>query len=1084
MGHDFSRINHDPWNDYLGVLLQQGRPLTDADWNAFVSAISRRVHAGALDTVGAAVVPGQTPDAFKIVAVAGGLTIGVGRIYIDGLLAENHGQGERRWEPHLAELRGEDPVPYDAQPYLPRALELPTTAPYIVYVDVFQREVGPLQDSRLIDKALGVDTAVRLQTVWQVRTLAELATGTKCSTPLQAIEPWTRATAPSAGRLTTATGEVKDEPDPCLVAPAGGYKGAENQLYRVEVHEGGSLGEATFKWSRDNASIQARVLRLPDLTHVVLDSIGKDDVLRFSGGNWIEIVDDALELAGGPGLLRRIALDGVDEATHTLTLMQPLPATAFSVDANGTPTSDLHLRAKRWDQSGRVKRTDGSEYTDLDAAGDGHIVIPSDGTQLLLENGVLVSFGLSDAGGVFRPGDFWTFAARAADASLELLEQAPPQGIHHHYAKLAVVTPTEEGLIVEDCRKHWPPASCCTIVVRPGEDIQHALDSLPTQGGCVCLKAGEHFIESTLHIARPHVLLHGESPGARIRAASLDAMLELSEGATDITVERIEFELDGATDEDGNLASLVVVRDCERVRLTDCSLRYSGDDVAGAVLGVALFDSSGIEIRGCRIEDCDVGAYLQGDIGALTMAENVLRGTDGRMQTGLVASGGVAFAFRNNDLEGVAGAVLAAPGRAEAVITDNVIRRAAPQLDGADDADPDRVIFAINVARDGCVVRGNDIDVSSPVHGGIRAGGMHCEIADNRIAGGFAAYGVYVSESAFDKRGADFTRVTDNRLSGEMRGIALVGVHGGRVMRNHILGRENRTVAVSLVQCEQTVIGQNQIEQVGAGIVVQEGVENRLVDNTIRTSSLGIFAKERSLEVIGNRVEDSRGGGISIYGTSARIVNNHTSNCGYSSQPAYGIVGACSTETSEMVTCESCAVLNTGISPNGERAQAAVGIMLIGYTTSQLSNCRVAYEREESPDQAASNIALVLDGPQFDEPRAKTVALVTGNSFAGPGETFLVRIGAAQTEKSFTLERLTFSNNHCLRTSKGPENGAVLLSASRAIVMGNHIDSKKWGALITAGRVMFVGNSSNAPIDGLGPASTVPLPPEAFNDLP
>ena len=50
MSYDYSRINHDPADDYLGVLLQQGRPLTDADWNALVAEISRRIHAGTLDT--------------------------------------------------------------------------------------------------------------------------------------------------------------------------------------------------------------------------------------------------------------------------------------------------------------------------------------------------------------------------------------------------------------------------------------------------------------------------------------------------------------------------------------------------------------------------------------------------------------------------------------------------------------------------------------------------------------------------------------------------------------------------------------------------------------------------------------------------------------------------------------------------------------------------------------------------------------------------------------------------------------------------------------------------------------------------
>jgi hypothetical protein len=33
---------------------------------------------------------------------------------------------------------------------------------------------------------------------------------------------------------------------------AGGYTGAENRLYRIEIHRGGAAGAATFRWSRDN----------------------------------------------------------------------------------------------------------------------------------------------------------------------------------------------------------------------------------------------------------------------------------------------------------------------------------------------------------------------------------------------------------------------------------------------------------------------------------------------------------------------------------------------------------------------------------------------------------------------------------------------------------------------------------------------------------------------------------------------------------------------------------------------------------------------------------------------------------------
>src|SRR5207302_3697723 len=107
-----------------GVLAQQGRVQLDADWNEWVAILDRRWRAETTDlfwtaSPGQAVVPKQTPTGFEIDASGGTLTIGVGRAYVDGLLAENHGAGTPAFDPVLSELRGPDPIPYTAQPYLP-----------------------------------------------------------------------------------------------------------------------------------------------------------------------------------------------------------------------------------------------------------------------------------------------------------------------------------------------------------------------------------------------------------------------------------------------------------------------------------------------------------------------------------------------------------------------------------------------------------------------------------------------------------------------------------------------------------------------------------------------------------------------------------------------------------------------------------------------------------------------------------------------------------------------------------------------------------------------------------------------------
>ncbi|MBM3747111.1 MAG: right-handed parallel beta-helix repeat-containing protein, partial [Acidobacteria bacterium] len=263
MPGDYTRVTFNSLRDYLGVLMQQGRVLLDADFNELVEMLDRRFRAETIDIIGHCKVPRETPHGFRIQISGSTITIGRGRLYADGLLAENHGTGEREFDRVLAEERGTMPVAYADQPYLPGAATLAPLpsrgGPHLVYLDVWQREVTHVEEPTLVEKAVGVDTATRLQTVWQVRVLADVPQGTTCATPDAQIPRWPEIIRPSAGRLTTSPVGVATDLDPCPVPAAGGFRGIENRLYRVEIHQGGPLSQASFKWSRDNASIATRV---------------------------------------------------------------------------------------------------------------------------------------------------------------------------------------------------------------------------------------------------------------------------------------------------------------------------------------------------------------------------------------------------------------------------------------------------------------------------------------------------------------------------------------------------------------------------------------------------------------------------------------------------------------------------------------------------------------------------------------------------------------------------------------------------------------------------------------------------------
>lgn len=593
MSSDFSRQRFDPHNDFAAVLMQQGRVLLDADWNEGVEILDRRLRAETLDTLGPAVVPTTTPQGFEIGLSGSSLTIGPGRMYVHGLLADNHGGAPLAWDARLAELRG-GAIAYAAQPYLPDAASmapLPSAGgPHLAYLKVWQREVTPLQRPDLVESAVGVDSTTRWQTAWQVRVLENVGAGVTCATPAEEIAPWMALTAPSAGRLSTGTAPVEDVDDPCIIPDSAGYRGLENRLYRVEIHTVDAAGNATFKWARHNASVATAVTAINggDLT---VDLTARDEELRFSNGDWVEITDDVRELAGLPGILRQI-LD-VTDATRTITLVDVLPAGTFPTATGGATLEGRHTRLRRWDQKGSVLTTAGVSHAEVDAV-EGAIPVPTDGTALRLEAGIVVTFSLAAEDGRFRAGDYWVFAARSADASVEILDKAPPRGVHVHYARLAVYTIGESPM---DCRIFWPAefagSGCaCTVCVSPKSHasgtltIQQAIDQVSTTGGTVCLSSGVYNISHTppLRITGAHsVRLVGEGWRTLLVRSGPGTAIEVS-GSVGFTLEALTV----VTSRLQPAPADVILANCADVRVAGCYfLQIGGREVAKAALGLS-----------------------------------------------------------------------------------------------------------------------------------------------------------------------------------------------------------------------------------------------------------------------------------------------------------------------------------------------------------------------------------------------------------------------------------------------------------------------------------------------------------------
>ena len=225
-----------------------------------------------------------------------------------------------------------------------------------------------VEDPDLVENAVGVDTTSRLQTVWQVRVLPDVGANATCGDPDEQVPGWLDIIRPSAGRLTTEAIGVASPDDPCLIPPSGGYRGLENRTLSGRNSRGRrKVGTATFKWSRDNASVATGISAIEGDNTLTFDRAVWDSSRRFSPGDWVEITDDWREFSGAPGEIRRITT--VVDSSRTITLDVALTRGDFPVDGIKELTPERHTRIKRWDQGGIVRDSDGNTYVDLDAGG-------------------------------------------------------------------------------------------------------------------------------------------------------------------------------------------------------------------------------------------------------------------------------------------------------------------------------------------------------------------------------------------------------------------------------------------------------------------------------------------------------------------------------------------------------------------------------------------------------------------------------------------------------------------------------------------------------------------------------------------
>jgi hypothetical protein len=439
---DLSRWTFRPERHYSRVVVQQGRVSLDADANAQASILLHYLRNLAADLIGEFGGPSDNLGFFITAPDTEGktLSISLGHYYVDGLLCE-------------AEAVGSTSIDYFQQPDVYGPLPpLPDTGAYLVWAKVWERFISAVEAPGLREIALGLngpDTAGRTRIVWQV---LESPWSDDIPTSKQQFYEtlWPKAKPvlfpEPTGTLMARAFQAQQSTDVCTLSPSSGYRGPENQLYRVEIHRDGTAvttapaagDPPTFMWSRENGSVILPVKGISG-NLVTVTTLGRDPKLSVDVGNYVEIVDDAYASQGNPGPIPRYA-----EPLHLVTAVDPVQLTVTLDQAPATANigndPSLHPYLRRWDQDNVLVTKAGLTIDSQDQAID--ILVTADGTWIDLEDGVQVQF----TAGTYRAGDYWLIPARVITGDVEWPTDAndqpfplPPEGVRYHVAPLAIV---------------------------------------------------------------------------------------------------------------------------------------------------------------------------------------------------------------------------------------------------------------------------------------------------------------------------------------------------------------------------------------------------------------------------------------------------------------------------------------------------------------------------------------------------------------------------------------------------------------------------------------------------------------------
>lgn len=529
MKGDFSKLDFNPADNFTGVLYQQGRVFVDTDGTAETQIESHLRTTLAQDTIGpkVAAVPADVPESLKIVeaeattASDATVTIKPGRVWADGVPLLIPGTTNVELQaPYL-------PAPFHAT--TPTAIAAGTRD--AVILEVWEEAFNAFQDpNHLIEPALGgVDTTERVKVSYGLK-LLRLGANDDCGNIADKLADNFAA----KGKLTVTPASSMTITGDCPVELGGGYTGFEHYLYRIEVAEPDSDGNARFKWSQFNGGL-----------------VGRGDFTSTGGSTGTVKIKANNQMINHCGLtsfyLEALAYDAT--VGHWRVV--------FTADATLPQDDTLSLTNKSGTWPATAPATAFFRLWNGIALMDA-FPVPATGTEPNpLKDGIRLAFE-TEAAGKYTPGDYWTFPVRASGTAIDAdwiaanwPNNAPPQGICYRRVPLGVltwsgaapVTITADAEQIEDCREVFDPLTdlrgCC-IEVKPGDDIHRAVRKLiEAGGGCLCLLPGNHTITRPIDLSGSNSIhIRGFGPASRVTISNqIETAAFLLANTSDITFE-------------------------------------------------------------------------------------------------------------------------------------------------------------------------------------------------------------------------------------------------------------------------------------------------------------------------------------------------------------------------------------------------------------------------------------------------------------------------------------------------------------------------------------------------------------------